>query len=165
MHSTPRPRLSTPRTPPLISVIGPGVHADFDTRVQLAAPSGVPANSMLRRLLRAELTKTQALADPLTQVYSRRYPDTVLRLETGRADRSDRSLLVKMIDREITYPASIGESSRPSLATSAKAWVRENIKSQSVLILTCQSRQKSEKVYRNDTPAGFSGVRRVRQSG
>lgn len=53
---------------------------------------------MVRQLLRAESTETQALVDPLTQVYNRRYLDKILRLEMSRADRSDKSLAVMMID-------------------------------------------------------------------
>ncbi len=53
---------------------------------------------MVRQLLRAESTENQALVDPLTQVYNRRYLDKILRLEMGRADRSDKCLVVMMID-------------------------------------------------------------------
>lgn len=53
---------------------------------------------MVRQLLRAEFKENQALIDPLTQVYNRRYLDKILRLELGRADRAGTPLVVMIID-------------------------------------------------------------------
>ena len=58
----------------------------------------VAREEMVRQLLRAEFRENQALIDPLTQVYNRRYLDKILRLELGRADRAGTTLAVMIID-------------------------------------------------------------------
>ncbi len=55
---------------------------------------------MLRQLLRAEFTESLALVDPLTEVYNRRHLDKILHRETSRADRSNASLAVMLIDMD-----------------------------------------------------------------